>query len=63
MGRDERLQAKIKDVETHLANSGRVLVRPSGTESLIRVMIEAETEELCNKYASELVEVIKEITS
>ena len=60
---DERLQAKIKDVETHLANSGRVLVRPSGTESLIRVMIEAETEELCNKYASELVEVIKEITS
>src|SRR5690625_3310595 len=52
---DHRLKEAIKSVEDKLAGSGRVLVRPSGTESLIRVMIEAETEETCEKYADELV--------
>jgi len=58
---DESLKNAIKEVEAKLANSGRVLVRPSGTESLIRVMIEAKTEEICEQYANELVEVIDNI--
>lgn len=58
---DEKLTNAIQTVETKLAGSGRVLVRPSGTESLIRVMIEAETEELCEQYANELVALVEEI--
>lgn len=58
---DERLIIAINNVKEKLADSGRVLVRPSGTESLIRVMIEAETEEQCEQYTSELVHLIEEI--
>lgn len=58
---DENLLAAIKEVETNLGDSGRVLVRPSGTESLIRVMVEAETQEICNEHASELIDIVKEI--
>src|SRR5699024_8642446 len=49
----------IESVRQHLGDTGRVLVRPSGTESLIRVMIEAETEEICRKYIDDIVEVVK----
>src|SRR5699024_1565890 len=59
--KDEKLSEAIKVIEEKLADSGRVLVRPSGTESLIRVMIEAETEEMCEKYADELVALVEEI--
>lgn len=58
---NEKLAEAIKVIEEKLAGSGRVLVRPSGTESLIRVMIEAETEEMCEMYADELVELVEEI--
>ena len=44
--RREPLQAAIREIETGLGRRGRVLVRPSGTEALIRVMVEAETEPL-----------------
>ena len=40
---------------------GRLLVRPSGTEPLIRVMAEAATEQLCQKYVDQIVTVIQEI--
>lgn len=50
--------SEIERVEKELGDSGRLLVRPSGTESLIRVMVEAESEELCRKYVDELVDVI-----
>lgn len=60
---DENLIAAIKEVETSLGDSGRVLVRPSGTESLIRVMVEAESLEICNEHVSKLIEVIKEINN
>jgi len=49
---------EIDRVNKELDGSGRVLVRPSGTEPLIRVMVEAETEELCKQYVDELIEVI-----
>ena len=41
--------------------SGRVLVRPSGTEALLRVMVEAQTHEAARRYAEELADVIKNL--
>lgn len=55
------LQHKILEVENELGEDGRVLVRPSGTEALIRVMVEAETKDDCEKYADRIVEVIKRL--
>lgn len=57
---DPKVQEKIKEVENLLGNDGRVLVRESGTEPVIRVMVEASTDELCHKYVNEIVDVIKE---
>lgn len=56
-----KVQEEIQAVEEELGNDGRVLVRPSGTEPLVRVMVEAETKEDCNKYADRLIRVIEEI--
>jgi phosphoglucosamine mutase len=53
--------AKIAEVEAEMAGNGRVLVRASGTEQLLRVMVEAETDELCKKYVSSIVEVAKKV--
>lgn len=49
---------EIARVEKELGETGRVLVRPSGTEPLIRVMVEAETEEACEKYVDELIDIV-----
>jgi phosphoglucosamine mutase len=46
-------------VEQEMAGNGRVLVRPSGTEPLVRVMVEAETEDACETYANRIAEVVK----
>ena len=54
------VKESIEKIENKLGNSGRVLVRKSGTEPLIRVMVEAETEEVANQSASEIVNTIKE---
>ena len=43
-----------------LGSTGRILVRESGTEPVIRVMVEAETEEECEKYVDSVIDVIKE---
>ncbi len=51
----EKMHQAIKEVEALLQNEGRVLVRPSGTEPLIRVMVEAKTEALCQKYVEAIV--------
>lgn len=53
--------AKIAEVETEMAGNGRVLVRASGTEQLLRVMVEAQTDELCQKYVSSIIEVAKRV--
>ena len=50
---------EIDRVKQELGESGRVLVRPSGTESLVRIMIEAETYEECEKYTNQLAELIE----
>lgn len=57
---NEGLQAKIKEVEQALGNDGRILVRPSGTEPLLRVMVEAKTDELCHQYVYYIIDYIKE---
>ena len=56
---DEMVQAAVKAVSDKLGNTGRILVRESGTEPLIRVMVEAEGEEMCRAYVDEVVEVIR----
>lgn len=49
----------IKDVEDRMAGDGRVLVRPSGTENLLRVMAEAKTPELVSAYVDDIVRVVQ----
>ena len=47
-------------VAQELGDEGRILVRPSGTEPLVRVMVEAKTDELCAEYVNRIVDFIKE---
>ena len=56
---DPDVVAAVKAVEEALGNDGRILVRQSGTEPLVRVMVEAETDEICKKYVSQVVDVLK----
>ena len=56
---DPDVQKAVKDVERALGDTGRILVRESGTEPVIRVMVEADTEEICEKYVDQVIEVIK----
>jgi phosphoglucosamine mutase len=55
-----RCKAAIEAVEAKLNGNGRVLVRPSGTEPLVRVMVEAESQELCTEYVNEIATVVEE---
>ena len=61
---DADVQAAISKVAERLGDTGRILVRESGTEPLIRVMVEAETKEICHTYVDEVVSIInkKEVT-
>ena len=54
-----RIQEAIEQVEEQLGNSGRVLVRPSGTEPIVRVMAEGPNEEELQHYVDRIVEVVK----
>ncbi|MGN1275402.1 MAG: phosphoglucosamine mutase [Floccifex sp.] len=56
---DPDVQEAVRNVEQALGQSGRILVRESGTEPLVRVMIEAETHEECEKYVYQVIDVIK----
>lgn len=56
---DPDVQAAVQKVADELGDTGRILVRESGTEPVIRVMVEAETDETCEKYVDSVIEVIK----
>ena len=53
------MRTAIKEVEETLGDSGRIFVRESGTEPVIRVMVEAETTEVCQEMVNKVVEVMK----
>lgn len=56
---DPDVQAAVNAAAEALGDTGRILVRESGTEPLVRVMVEAETEEICRKYVDSVVSIIK----
>ncbi|MED4313355.1 phosphoglucosamine mutase [Heyndrickxia coagulans] len=51
---NEKIKSVIDEVEREMAGNGRVLVRPSGTEPLVRVMVEAQTAEDCSRFVSRI---------
>ena len=57
---DADVQAAVREVADKLGDSGRVLVRESGTEPLIRVMVEAENHEICQNCVDQIVAVIRQ---
>lgn len=57
---DEHINNEVKIVSDLLDNNGRILVRPSGTEPLVRVMVEAESDEVCHTMVYRIVDLIKE---
>ena len=56
---DADVKAAVAAVADKLGSNGRILVRESGTEPVVRVMVEADSTETCEKYVDEVIEVIK----
>jgi len=56
---DPDVQAAVAEVAAKLGDTGRILVRESGTEPVVRVMVEAESEALCQKYVEDVLAVIR----
>jgi phosphoglucosamine mutase len=54
-----RIAAAVADAETALGDSGRVLLRPSGTEPMVRVMVEAEDQATADRVAHELAAIVE----
>lgn len=57
---NEKVSEVIKQVEEEMNGNGRILVRPSGTEPLVRVMAEAPTEDQCRDYVNRIVAVVEQ---
>ena len=57
--KDEKIKTAIEKLEKEFAGNGRVLIRPSGTEPLVRVMIEGEDQEYITKRANEIAKLIE----
>lgn len=56
---DPAVQEAVAKAAQALGDTGRILVRESGTEPVVRVMVEAETEDICHQHVDSVVEVIK----
>lgn len=57
---NQDVQAIMRDVEEEMNGEGRILVRPSGTEPLVRVMVEAKTDEDAERFAQTIANVVEE---
>jgi phosphoglucosamine mutase len=57
--RNEKIQAAVRRVEDALDGAGRVVLRASGTEPVIRVMVEGREEPVASQYAHELAEAVR----
>ena len=56
---DEAVQAEVKKVEAELGSEGRVVLRKSGTEPLLRVMVEAGSQELCEQKVDQIIDSMR----
>ncbi len=56
---DSDVQAEVAKVAAALGENGRILLRESGTEPVIRVMVEADSDETCEKYVDQVIDVIR----
>ena len=56
---NDKVKAIIEKVEEEMNGNGRILVRPSGTEPLVRVMAEAPTQEQCDQYVERIADVVR----
>jgi phosphoglucosamine mutase len=59
LAESDGVMAAVAIVESELGDSGRVLLRPSGTEPMVRVMVEAESQEMADAHAHALAEVVR----
>ena len=57
---DPKVQEAVRQVTDALGSDGRILLRQSGTEPVVRVMVEAGTKELCEQYVDQVIQVMKE---
>ena len=57
---DSEILAECEKVEKELEGNGRILLRASGTENLIRVMVEASSDELTDKYCEQVAKIVRE---
>lgn len=55
---NQKVQEAVNKVAEELGSEGRILVRESGTEPVIRVMVEASTDEICSKYVDQVIDVM-----
>jgi phosphoglucosamine mutase len=58
--KDPAVVQAVEDVTNALGTDGRILLRASGTEPLVRVMVEADTQEKCEKYVDQVIAVMKD---
>ena len=61
--RHDRVQAAVSAAEQDLNGAGRVLLRPSGTELLLRVMVEGEDRKLVERSAQRIADVVRELAT
>ncbi|MBR0462401.1 MAG: phosphoglucosamine mutase [Erysipelotrichaceae bacterium] len=57
---DPEILARVEEIRKKLDGNGQILVRASGTENLVRVMVESESDELCKEYVYEIIDMIKD---